>query len=76
MAQFTVTFLPEGLSVSVPEGTRLIQAFYQAGLRAEAPCGGAGTCGKCLVRVLAPEEAVVLSCQTLVEEDMTVASGA
>ena len=71
----TVTFLPENVSVTVPEGARLLQAQYEAGLKAEAPCGGAGTCGKCWLEVLeGPDPGLVLSCQTLVEEDMVIST--
>ena len=69
MSQYTVTFLPEGISASVEEGTTLLQAQIVAGLRPDAPCGGKGTCGKCRV-ILEGQE--VLACQTAVDRDMTV----
>ena len=69
MPQYTVTFLPGGISVPVEEGTTLLQAQIAAGLRPDAPCGGKGTCGKCKV-ILAGRE--VLACQTPVHRDMTV----
>ena len=71
----TVTFLPENISVTVPEGSRLLQAQYEAGLHAEAPCGGAGTCGKCWLEILeGPDAGPVLSCQFLVEDNLTVST--
>ena len=69
MPRHIVTFLPEGISVSTEDGTTLLQAQIAAGLRPDAPCGGKGTCGKCRVIL---EKKEVLSCQTLVDRDMTV----
>lgn len=69
MTFYTVTFLPEHMKISVPEGMTLLQARIQAGLHPDAPCGGKGTCGKCRVSV---DGVDVLSCQTMVDRDMTV----
>ena len=75
MEQYTVTFLPENITVTINEGTKLLQAQYEAGLRAEAPCGGAGTCGKCWLEVVeGSDPGPVLSCQTLVEENLVVST--
>ncbi len=54
-----VTFQPEGRSVFVLRGTKLVEAAGQAGIILNQPCGGEGACGKCLVEVLenAPEPA-------------------
>ena len=41
----------------------------RAGLAPDAPCGGQGTCGKCLVKV---DGKPVLACQTKVEKDCQV----
>ena len=46
-----VTFEPSGRSVFVLEGTILLEAAARAGQIIETPCGGAGKCGKCMVRV-------------------------
>jgi uncharacterized 2Fe-2S/4Fe-4S cluster protein (DUF4445 family) len=46
-----VTFQPSGRSVFVLPGTVLLEAAARAGHIVETPCGGAGKCGKCLVRV-------------------------
>lgn len=48
---YTVTFLPENRSIMVGSGTTILQAARKAGVALEAPCNGAGTCGKCAVRV-------------------------
>ncbi len=50
-----VTFLPSGKSVSVPAGTALLDAARQAKIDIDKPCGGKGTCGKCLVHIRSGE---------------------
>ena len=54
---FRVTFQPEGRSVFVLRGTKIVEAAGQVGIILNTPCGGEGTCGKCRVDVLgaAPE---------------------
>ncbi len=47
----SVTFEPSGRSVKVPAGTKLAEAALRAGLDINRPCGGSGTCGKCVVRL-------------------------
>lgn len=69
MKIYTVTFIPEGVSVPAEEGMTLLQAQIAAGLRPDAPCGGKGTCGKCRVTLDGEE---VLACQTAVDRDMSV----
>ncbi len=49
--RFRVTFQPEGRSVSVLSGTKLLDAAARAGIFINAPCGGEGTCGKCRVEI-------------------------
>ena len=73
MAEFLVKFMPGGQTVSVPEGTNLLEAARSAGLTPNAPCGGKGTCGKCKVRLLhLPDSPEVLACQTVITGPMTV----
>ena len=73
MAEFLIEFLPGGQTISVAEGTNLLEAARSAGLTPNAPCGGKGTCGKCKVRLLhLPDTPEVLACQTTVEGPMTV----
>lgn len=69
MKRYTVTFLPDNISVPVEAGASLLSAQILAGLRPDAPCGGKGTCKKCRV-VLDGKE--VLACQTIIDRDMTV----
>lgn len=51
--KFSVHFLPQDQTASVPEGTTLFNAANWTGLPIDSTCGGRGTCGKCRVRVLA-----------------------
>ncbi len=72
MREFSVELRPYGKRVTVPEGATLAEAARLAGVLLDAPCGGNGTCGKCMVRILdgdAPGE--VLSCRTEVHTDIT-----
>ena len=46
-----VTFHPDNKSSRVPRGTTILAAARVAGVVIEAPCNGAGHCGKCAVRV-------------------------
>ena len=73
MGQFTITFQPGGVQVTVPEGTTLLRAQIQAGLGPDAPCGGRGSCGKC--RVTLQDGREVLACQAPVEGDQVVYLG-
>ena len=38
--------------IEVEDGISVLEAEIQAGLRPDAPCGGLGKCGKCLVCLL------------------------
>ena len=67
--EYQVTLLPEKVNISVPQGTDLLTALRSAGVFPDAPCGGAGKCGKCRVTVDGRE---VLACRTPVDRDMTV----
>ncbi len=83
-----VEFLPSGKSAVVPPQTQLLEAARQMGVNIDSPCGGDGSCGKCLVRVSGGEvdsrslgtlppaviaEGYVLACATRVlAEDLLV----
>ena len=47
----TVTILPDQVTISVPEGTNLLEALASAGIALDASCGGAGVCGQCRIRL-------------------------
>ncbi|HBC88345.1 MAG TPA: ferredoxin [Lentisphaeria bacterium] len=76
-----ITFKPSGKTIDVPAGTELLEAARKAGIKIDSPCGGKGSCGKCIVHVLSgivdsdslgvlPQTAVadgyVLACKTKV----------
>ena len=81
-----VTFLPAGKTIEVPVGTELLVAARYAEIAFDAPCGGKGTCGKCLMRIakgsvdskaiISPDLAMqhyVASCRSFIQEnDVTV----
>ena len=84
----TVEFRPSAKTAQVLPQTGLLDAARQAGVNIDSPCGGEGTCGKCMVRVTAgevdsrslgtlPQAAVadgyVLACATrILQEDLVV----
>lgn len=46
-----VTFLPQGITIRVPQNTTILEAAVLNKLPLESTCNGKGTCGKCLVKV-------------------------
>lgn len=64
-----VYFVREKISMEVPAGITVLEAEIRAGLEPDAPCGGQGSCGKCLVKVNGNP---VLACQTKVDGDCQV----
>ena len=69
-----IHFVRENLTLDVKEGITILEAMRLAGMEPDAPCGGQGKCGKCLVYL--PESGrQVLACQEKVEgETLTVAT--
>ena len=73
MEQYMVSFPAQNLSVPVSPGTTVLDAERKAGLIPDAPCGGQGTCGKCLVTVLKDGTGeTVKACQYRIHSDLTV----
>ncbi len=71
--QWTVTFLPEGRTVRVPENLSLLEAERQAGIENDAPCGGRGICGKCRRTIASGGvQTEALACQYRIRQDLTV----
>jgi len=72
----TVTFTPGPRCIEIPPGLTILEAARLAGLNLAAPCGGAGRCGKCLVKITSVQEEHspqwVLACQTTVRNSMNV----
>ena len=62
-------FTKEKTEVTVKEGTTVLEAERIAGLSPDAPCGGAGKCGKCMVKINGDVEK---ACQTKITADTEV----
>lgn len=84
MEMVKVRFTPSGAEAVVRKGTTVLEAARSAGLSLESPCGGQGSCRRCLVEVnsdYAPPASAgefyilqgrfryILACQTPVEDD-------
>ena len=68
-----VLFLPNQAQISVPTGTLLLDAAKSAGVYIDSPCGGNGTCGKCIVLLDQNGNVTrMLACKTKVLQDCTV----
>lgn len=50
--EHTIDFQPLGRRVQVAEGRSVLEAARKAGVGLNAVCGGAGSCGTCVVRVV------------------------
>ena len=75
MDKIKITLVNENQTVWAAKGATLLEVQVEAGLHPDAPCGGQGTCGKCLVEIRsAPEEPWqrVKACQTRVEAPLEV----
>ncbi len=86
-ATHTVTFLPDGQTVSVPAGSTLLEAAQAADVHVNASCSGKGSCGKCKLVVTSGEvgtqptplltdgekaKGYVLACQSKITGDVSV----
>ena len=83
---FSVHFLPDDITVTVPEGATVLEAAHTADVYINSICGGEGVCGKCKVYVRSgnvsvkdgpalagsEEKGAVLACRALVESDLEV----
>jgi uncharacterized 2Fe-2S/4Fe-4S cluster protein (DUF4445 family) len=68
-------FLNEDIRICVPAETSLLEAQRLAGLIPDAPCGGKGTCGKCIVDIRTDPTAPwqrVKACAFRADRDLTV----
>jgi len=71
---FKITVIRSGIRICETEGIEgemLLDRLNAAGVGIDAPCGGMGRCGKCLVR-LSPDGKQVQACRTPIEGDMEV----
>jgi uncharacterized 2Fe-2S/4Fe-4S cluster protein (DUF4445 family) len=48
-----IIFTPSQKTIDIPPGTELLDAARKAGIEIDSPCGGKGTCCKCIVRIIA-----------------------
>ncbi len=71
MKRYSVTFSPQGKQIFVHEGVTVLEAAGLAGVILNSVCAGAGTCGKCTVRI-EPHGLEVVACSWLIEGDITV----
>ena len=80
---YKVLFQPDNVVIQIDARETLLQAANKAGLPLKVACGGKGTCGKCLVRVLkgdcllkdgtVPDQTKKIpACQALVLSDIEV----
>ncbi|QIB69994.1 DUF4445 domain-containing protein [Aminipila butyrica] len=70
-----ITFLPQNRTIQGQPGETVLQAAARAGIHIDGNCAGAGTCGKCLVKISgrAEQEAGYrLACTELVWDGMIV----
>jgi uncharacterized 2Fe-2S/4Fe-4S cluster protein (DUF4445 family) len=71
--QIKITFQPQGRTVYVLPGTKVIEAAAVAGIIIDTPCGGAGTCGKCKVKIWTQQKQVeCLACLQIVSGDTVI----
>ncbi|MHC4883010.1 MAG: 2Fe-2S iron-sulfur cluster-binding protein, partial [Planctomycetota bacterium] len=71
MKHYQIQFQPDNLTTLIHKGATLLEAAGQVGIILSTPCGSAGRCGKCKVRLL-PSEKEVLACQYIIDGDLTV----
>jgi len=85
--KFKLTFFPFKMSIDVQGGSTILEAVRQLQLPLKASCGGKGSCGDCLIKILAGnykvkasaalsqeliDKGYALACQTKVTSDLTV----
>ncbi|MBQ2047661.1 MAG: 2Fe-2S iron-sulfur cluster binding domain-containing protein, partial [Schwartzia sp.] len=69
----TVRFLPSGKTVCIFDDATIMDAEREAALGFEYPCGGTGTCGKCMVDIeVDGVKSRVKACSTKVSDGMIV----
>ena len=66
---FQIKVFPGETILDASSGENLLALLRRVGLMQDAPCGGHGTCGKCVVVVNGQR---LLACRTVIDRDMTV----
>ncbi|MBN2376516.1 MAG: DUF4445 domain-containing protein [Sedimentisphaerales bacterium] len=69
--QNEIRFQPDGIRISVGNGTTILEAAQRAGIVLNSFCGGVGTCDKCLVE-LQSQAKPVKACQYHITGDLVV----
>ncbi len=70
---YTITFLPDHRTIEIEEGATLLEAQRRAGYQPDAPCGGKGKCGKCIVEIIdGPHPGKEKSCTFYIKSDLTI----
>lgn len=67
-----VTVMPQNETITVEQGTVLLDALKKGGYWNENSCGGNGTCGKCIMSV---NGTWVKTCRYWVKSDVIVEYG-
>ena len=62
-----IRFEPAGKTVEADEGENLVEVAARAGIVLDNPCGGHGSCGKCVVRLDPAPERQTLAERTLLD---------
>ncbi len=78
--RYKLTILPNNETLYVEESSSLREGLLKSGYSVPSPCGGKGTCGKCLVKLLrgtvggtSPDDlGRILACRATVQSDLTV----
>jgi len=86
----TIDIIHEGRTITLEaeHGSNLLEVLLAGNIEVDSPCGGNGKCGKCRVRIEAPEAAAIdeirilgkkdvdrgyrLACRTTVKNDMRI----
>lgn len=66
---YLVSFVREGKQTAADAGMTVLEAEIRAGLVPDAPCGGTGKCGKCLVKVREAENIETSALEDRVSQD-------
>lgn len=71
---YVLHFVQEQISLEVEEGTTVMNALKAAHIFLDAPCGGKGTCHKCLIQVSSDSASwkTVKACQTKISSSLYI----
>lgn len=69
MLRSNLHILPDDIEITVENGTTISEALQNAGIILGYPCGGKGTCGRCIVIA---NDVPVKACNTCIEHDLEI----